>query len=226
MQALYASRMKKVKYDISFIHTGQVHIEKFGSLVAELSPNLLINHIVDESLLTHAQQFGVDSILKSNLLAQLEALSLVSKVIVITCSSIGGIAEEIDNLNGCKVQRVDQAMADFAVENGNNILVLAALESTLEPTRELLLKSLAKHNSKSKLTLCRVENAWDYFLAGKMEQYYDQISVVITSNETKYDLIVLAQASMSEVQNNVNVSIPVISSPRLGVERAIKALTI
>ncbi|MGF1807582.1 hypothetical protein L4C31_20275 [Aliivibrio sifiae] len=59
-----------------------------------------------------------------------------------------------------------------------------------------------------------------------MDQYYDQISAVITSNETKYDLIVLAQASMSEVQNNVNVSIPVISSPRLGVERAIKALTI
>ena len=215
-----------MKYDISFIHTGQVHIEKFDSLVSELSPNLLINHIVEESLLTHAQQFGIDSILKSNLIAQLEALSLVSKVIVITCSSIGGIVEEITNLNGCIVQRVDQAMADFAIENGNNILVLAALESTLKPTHELLLKSLATHNSKSKLTLCRVENAWDYFLAGKMDQYYDQISAVITSNETKYDLIVLAQASMSEVQNNVNVSIPVISSPRLGVERAIKTLMI
>ena len=215
-----------MKYDISFIHTGQVHIEKFASLVTELAPNLLVNHVVDESLLIHAQKFGVDSVLESNLMVHLETLSTVSKVIVVTCSSIGGIAERIGNLNGCKIQRIDQAMADFAVEHGNNILVIAALESTLAPTRELLTKSISEHNANPTLTFYHIENAWDYFLSGQMDKYYDQISAVIISNENKYDLIVLAQASMSGVQNQVNVSIPVLSSPRLGVERAIRALTI
>ncbi len=215
-----------MKYDITFMHTGQVHIEKFGPLVAELSPKLKVNHVVDESLLTHAQKFGVDSNLKSKLIAQLDTLSLESKVIVITCSSIGTIAEEVTYLNGCVIQRVDQAMADFAVENGDNILVLAALESTLEPTRDLLMKSLATYQSASKITLYRIEHAWESFLAGKMDDYYDQISAVISANEKKFDLIVLAQASMSEVQAKVNVSIPIVSSPRLGVERAIKALDV
>ena len=215
-----------MEYDISFIHTGQVHVEKFGLLVSELASELLVNHIVDESLLIHAQKFGIDDELESRLNVLLEILSLKSKVIVITCSSIGGITEKLSNLNGCKIQRVDQAMSDFAIDNGNNILVIAALESTLEPTRKLLENSKIKRSSKSLITFYHIKNTWDYFLSGQMDEYYAQISKVITSNEKKYDLIVLAQASMSEVQTKINVSIPVISSPRLGVQRAIKSLTI
>jgi len=213
-----------VQYDISFIHTGEVHINKFGPLVAELDPTLRVNHVVDESLLIHAQKFGVDSWLETHLKSHLEALSLVSHVIVVTCSSIGGIAETLGELNGCKIQRIDKAMADFAIQNGKEILVMAALESTLAPTRELLVQSMNTLGSQSTLTFCHVENAWKYFLSGNMEQYYEKISKAITSNANTCDLIVLAQASMSEVEHKVHVSIPVISSPRLGVQRAIDSL--
>jgi hypothetical protein len=215
-----------VKYDISFLHTGEVHIAKFAALVAELNPELTLNHVVDESLLLHAQQCGADATLERNLTAHLDALSLVSKVVVVTCSSVGGIAEKIGVLNGCIIQRIDKAMADFAVQNSNNILVVAALESTLAPTHDLLLDSMTMLGLTPRLTFHHVKQAWDYFLAGEMGHYYEQIGAAIIANETKYDLVVLAQASMSEVENRIKVSIPVISSPRLGVERAIAASVI
>jgi len=213
-----------VQYDISFIHTGEVHIQKFGPLVAELDPTLRVNHVVDESLLIHAQKFGSDSWLETHLKAHLQVLSLTSKVIVVTCSSVGAIAENLGSLNGCKIQRIDKAMADYAIKNGKEILVMAALESTLAPTKALLEQSMKALGGRATLTFCHVENAWEYFLSGNMKQYYDQISKAIISSANKCDLIVLAQASMSEVENIVNVSIPVISSPKLGVKRAIDSL--
>jgi hypothetical protein len=215
-----------VKYDISFIHTGQVHIEKFAALAQELASQLIINHVVDESLLIHAQKFGVDEKLKANLTSHLIALSKVSKVIVVTCSSIGGIAENIGLLNGCHIQRIDQAMSDFAVQNGHNILVAAAVESTLEPTGKLLEDSMFSAGTTPKITFLYIEKVWDYFIAGQMDKYYQEIGNVLISKEENYDLIVLSQASMSGVENNINLSIPIVSSPRLGVQRAISTLII
>ena len=213
-----------MKYDISFIHTGQAHIKKFSAIVDELNSQLNINHVVDESLLIHAQEFGADAWLATNLKVHLEALSLTSKVIVVTCSSIGAMAEDIGQLNGCKVQRIDQAMADHAVKHGKKILVMAALESTLAPTRELLAKSMKQQGVETSFSFCLVENAWEDFLSGHMNNYYTKIASAISENEKQYDLIVLAQASMSEVEKHIKVSIPVISSPRLGVKRALQAL--
>ena len=215
-----------MNHDISFLHTGDVHIAKFAALMNELAPELSVNHVVDESLLLHAQKFGADSILEKNLLTHLETLSLVSRVVVVTCSSVGGIAEKIGRLNGCVIQRIDKAMTDFAVQNGKQILVVAALESTLAPTRELLLDSMTTLGLTPTLAFHHVEQAWDYFLAGEMDQYYELIGEAIIAKKSQYDLVVLAQASMSEVESRITVPIPIISSPRLGVKRAIEALVI
>ena len=83
-----------MKYDISFIHTGEVHFAKFNALVGELAPKLSIHHVADESLLSHAQKYGVDSTLKKKLGLIIEKLSLEAKIIVVTCSSIGSLQKK------------------------------------------------------------------------------------------------------------------------------------
>ncbi|MCJ8312570.1 MAG: hypothetical protein HRU38_05495 [Saccharospirillaceae bacterium] len=213
-----------MKYAISFIHTASVHINTFNTILADLAPQLTINHIVDESLLTYAQQHGVDSVLKQKVNTMLAELSLQSKVIVITCSSIGAIAENIGQLNGCVIQRIDRAMADFSVQNGNNILVVASLESTLTPTHDLLKSSVLTIGKTPKFTVQCIDNAWDNFVKGDMEAYYADIIKVLKLSEQKYDLIVLAQASMAGVESSVELSIPLVSSPILGVKKAISVL--
>ena len=213
-----------MKYDISFIHTGEAHVEKFNSLVEALAPELLVSHVVDESLLAHAQQFGVDATLKAKLRAIIEKLSLETRIIVVTCSSIGSVAEDVGSINGCNVQRVDRAMADYAAAHADNILVVAALQSTLKPTKELLQDSIKKTGSSSKIMLNCIDDAWQYFLSGQMEKYYDEIAHVLMAKQQDYDLILLAQASMSDVESRIKLCVPVLSSPRIGVERAIRSL--
>jgi len=215
-----------MKHDITFIHTAKIHINTFNALLNELAPKLNVHHVVDESLLAYAQQHSVDAILEAKVAKQIEELSVNSKVIVITCSSIGAIAENISSINGCVILRVDRAMADFAVINGKNILVVAALESTLEPTNELLKSSIQNTHTSPKVTFKCLNNAWDYFLSGNMEGYFKEIATALKLNEAQYDLIVLAQASMAGVVDQVDLSIPIISSPKLGAQCAIDALTI
>ena len=128
-------------YDIAFLHTAKVHVETFGNLVKELGPNFSVHHVVDESLLKDARKHGITPELEKRIhQAMQDATSTGAKVVVCTCSTIGGIAESSGETSGQGFisMRIDRAMADEAVNTGERILVVAALESTLASTKELL----------------------------------------------------------------------------------------
>ena len=57
--------------------------------------------------------------------------------ILFTCSSIGPAVETAATLTDVPVLRVDQPMADKAVQLGKRIGVIATLSTTLEPTSDL-----------------------------------------------------------------------------------------
>ncbi len=77
-------------------------------------------------------------------------------VVVCTCSTIGGSAEQTRLPHGQSVLRVDRAMAERAVEIGSRIVVAAALESTLAPTTELIQDVAAQQGARSRSTRCCV----------------------------------------------------------------------
>jgi hypothetical protein len=211
-------------FDITFIHTAEVHKSTFQLLITELSPELKVRHLVEESLLDKAQKYGLTDQLKKEICGIIDKLSSESRVIVCTCSTIGGIAEGYSSPERI-VQRIDRAMADYAVENGYKVLVLAALESTIKPTTELINSSLENFDCHTDFDYQVVEDAWLQFTSGDYVAYYDKIKLAVEKNQEKYDMVLLAQASMAGVSNVGVFNVPVISSPRLGVERAIFALS-
>jgi hypothetical protein len=212
----------KNRYDIAFLHTGQVHIETFQSLIHELAPDLHVYHAVNEHLLLHAQKFGVDKTLYSQTADILLKLSCQSELTVCTCSSIGAIAEQVAQQYHKKIIRIDRPMADKAVQY-RHILVLAALESTLEPTRSLLEASAKSTSKPVKIDYQVVKHAWPYFIAGDTRTYNRLIKEVIKKEADHYDVIVLAQASMAGAASAPITQTPILSSPRLGVQAAIKS---
>ncbi|USD66891.1 hypothetical protein [Vibrio sp. SCSIO 43136] len=211
-------------YDISFLHTGQIHVDNFERIIKEIAPEVITHHHVDESLLIYAQRHGMDEELSSRITTVLDSLSEKSRLIVVTCSSIGQVAEQLDGLNGCIIQRIDRAMADKAAQLGGKILVLAAVESTLQPTLELLESSMERIEAISDINFHCVKDAWPHFVDGDLEQYHLKIKDGIEANSLGFDVVVLAQASMAGVCQSISSSMPILSSPRLGVERAVKAL--
>ena len=112
-------------------------------------------------------------------------------------------------------------MGDQAVTH-ERVLLLAALSTTIEPSLALL--ETSEGNCIRQLDTFVVEGAWERFLDQDNQGYYDKIKAVIKQKARDYDVIVLAQASMSGAASLVEVDIPVLSSPRLGVKRAIETL--
>jgi hypothetical protein len=211
---------------ITFIHTVDVLINVFSTLIEKHQLDINTEHIVHSELLKDAIDKGMTETLSNKIKDVFISHSIDSDWLVCTCSTLGEVAENITLANGNKVIRIDRAMADLAVNSGNNILVLAALESTLLPTASVLESSQKNHNTNNKIDYQVVENCWSYFLNGETDKYHQVIAKDIESKQNDYDCIVLAQASMSGATLLVNNKRALIlSSPEIGIQTLVKQLS-
>jgi hypothetical protein len=214
-------------HDIAFLHTSPVHVPTFDRLMQELAPTLHVAHSVREDLLADAQQEGVDSpgLIGRVHAALAEAASTGAAVVVCTCSTLGGIAEDSDGLAACRVTRIDRAMADLAARSGPQVLLVAALHSTLGPTAALLQTSARRLGAGLDIDSLVVADAWAHFQAGDHTRYIDTVATAV-ANAAPAGTVVLAQASMAPAAERLAVrGISALTSPRLGVEHAIGLLS-
>jgi hypothetical protein len=63
-----------------------------------------------------------------------------------------------------------------------------------------------------------VEGAWSRFEQGDHEGYLDAVAAALCELGEGADAVVLAQASMAPAVGRVEMSVPVLSSPRLAIE--------
>ena len=198
---------------IGYLHTADVHVETFHALTAERGQQDV--HLVDATLLADARAHGVDASLEARLADRLRELAGQGPdVIVCTCSTLSGYAERIPL--PVPVLRVDRPMAEAAVAIGGRIAVVATVESTLAPTRDLLLECAP--DAKVQLAPCL--NAWPHFEAGDQEAYRQAVAAHIRTLDA--DVIVLAQASLTPAAELLgDLTIPVLSSPRTAVDQAV-----
>ena len=208
------------------MHTAAAHESVFGELISEIAPELKLRHVVDESLLADARAAGwIGPDLDERIgRAMFSAASTGAGVVVCTCSTIGGAAERSGDGHDLITQRVDRAMADAAVQLGPKVLIAATLDSTLAPTRKLLDDSADRLGVSVSCRELLVENAWPHFEKSAHKAYVGAIEDAVTANIDGMDVVVLAQASMAEAGERCrSLPVPVLSSPRPGVEAAIAA---
>lgn len=214
------------QHDLAFLHTAAIHEQTFARLCEEIAPAFRIRHVVDESLLADAREHGITETLAKKVHgAVTQAAATGAAVVVCTCSTIGGLAESTETAGEFTAMRIDRAMADAAVSAGPRILVIAALASTLEPTRSLLHSSARNAKVHITVTDALVENAWESFLNGDQDTYHALVAEAVQAGLAVADVIVLAQASMAKVADAFSGRpVPVLSSPRLGVRAAVNLL--
>jgi hypothetical protein len=177
-------------------------------------------HVVDASLLTDARRrHGADDDLRARIGTRIAELAGHGAVaLVCTCSTIGATAEEMGGTLGVPVTRVDRAMARTAVRSGDRIAVVAAVESTIAPTRALLAESADAAGRPVELVDAPCLDAWSLFEAGDHDRYLARLASHLAEIDGAVDVIVLAQASMAPVESRVQLRSLLLSSPRLAVE--------
>ncbi|WP_437481609.1 hypothetical protein WME75_38445 [Sorangium sp. So ce1014] len=182
-----------------------------------------MRHEVQESLLADALEAGaITEGIRSATATVVQALaSDGAKVVVCTCSTLGGVAEAVP-VSDCVVMRIDRPMAEQAVASGRRILVLAALRSTFQPTVALLRQTASDASRSIDVAEVLCGRAWRLFEAGDYPGYAGEIARTIEATALPGDLVLLAQASMAPAAELVrHLEIPVLSSSQSGVDAAV-----
>jgi hypothetical protein len=210
---------------VGFLHTASAHAETFDLLMEELAPSLEREHLVRPALLQRARLAGAaDRRLRLDVSTAIAAFRDPTLVLC-TCSTIGGLAEQCGRERGVDVLRVDRPMAERAVRSGQRIAIVAALASTLAPTRTLL-ESLAREAELSvELVDAPCLDAWPLYEAGDEVGFHRRVASHVETLDRSCGAVVLAQASMEPAARIVSRAVPVLASPRLAVEAVYRLLT-
>lgn len=208
-----------------FFHSGAMHVPVFEAMVRGLEGDIPVRHAVREDLLARAQAEGTgEAVLEA--VAE-EILGLVRQgaaVVLCTCSTLGPGAERAATRTAVPVLRIDRPMVDRALDLGGRILIVAALASTLAPTRDLIERVAAERGLSPTIREVVAEGAWPLFEAGDREAYWRRIAAAVRPQVTDVDAVVLAQASMAGAAELLaDTGVPVLSSPETGVRAAVDA---
>lgn len=206
---------------LGLIHTVSKLAPTFDDLVARLLPGVDTVVIADELLLKRAVRSGsVDGTTQRRLQEHVAALSEFDvDAVLVTCSSVGGLVDQIAPGSAVPVIRVDQAMAEQAVTLGGRIGVLATLSTTLEPTTELIERTATAAGRNVDVVSRVCAGAFEALDAGDVARHDAMVADELTSLASEVDVVVLAQASMARIAATLpELDIPVLSSPRLAVE--------
>ena len=212
---------------IAFLYTLEANKILFRPYIAQyLADNsVTISHYVNEQLLKQAMADGLTPYVISQVQQEIQKIAKTgADIIICTCSTIGDAAEQTANLTA-RVIRVDRPMAERAVQN-SKVHVLAALESTIEPTLELLQQCAKQLNQSPEIAFDVIPGAWQYYADGDAVSYVKTIANHIEHNEFSGDTIVLAQASMAPAVEYVqHRPTTILSSPTLCCQYLSKLVT-
>ncbi len=210
---------------LALLHTSPTLSPMFNELTARILPGVRVLHFVDESLIKNTIAAG--RLEKATMRRLIDLVSSTfdagADATLVTCSSIGPAVDLAAQLHDRPVLRVDRPMAERALAAGSRIAVLATLSTTLQPTADLVRTVAAEHGQEIALSEHLCEGAFEAVMAGNAATHDRIVGEGLTRAMQGVDAIVLAQASMARVLTTMPegaVTVPVFSSPELGVERA------
>jgi Asp/Glu/hydantoin racemase len=147
--------------------------------------------------------------------------------VMVTCSSIGPGVKVAREVYDFPVLRVDEPMAESAVNAGRRIGVAATLSTTLEPTIQLIQETAASRGRPVEIVPCLCRGAFEAVLAGDTEKHDRMVMESLVSLRDQADLIVLAQASMTRVLAKLSPgATPILSSPELALHHVRRNLAV
>lgn len=182
---------------LTILHTTLATTTTIPAMIRELYPDeFYIVNVLDYSLLNDIKCSGrmSASIIERFIQYACIAKNNGSDALLLACSSLGKAADIARELLDIPLYKIDEPMADQAVNSGNNILVLGTVKSTLEPTSDLI-RSKRKSQEQS-ITCILIPDVFELYEIDR-EQHDQRIAEVIQEHLNTYDVIVLAQASMA-----------------------------
>jgi Asp/Glu/hydantoin racemase len=214
---------------LGLIHTSATLVPVFQTLCQEQLANVNVFNMVDDSL--------IKDVIANGKLTPATAKRVVNQVasaeaagadyILVTCSSIGAAVETAATLSSVPVIRVDQAMADLAVQTGKKIGVIATLPTTLAPTSDLVKRRAIVAGKDIELVSRLCDGAFEALMSGDTAKHDEMVGNALKALSKEVDVILLAQASMARVVDTLKSEekiVPILSSPGEAIKQLAKLI--
>lgn len=210
---------------IAFVHTGAVVIAPVVDRARAALPDATFVNYLDDRIVADLGD-GERAASVPRRVADLAraAQAAGAEVVMLTCSSISHLAAPTADEVGIPVLRIDEAMADAAVDAGSRIAVIATLPTTLAPTVALLRERAERAGRSPVLVDEVVEGAFAAVSSGDRDAHDALVGAAIVRLAAEVDVVVLAQASMASAAAVVDVGVPVLTSIAPGIDRLRKTI--
>ena len=208
---------------LAIIHTTSATVDSMKALAAEMLPGCELVNFVDDSILPQLGRNGGS-------LAEVEerlihyarfAEQVGADVILEACSSVGEVVANMQSAVSIPIVRIDEVMAEKAVERGERLGVAATLATTLQPTTRLLKSKAQAAGKQVEITPVLIEGAYEKLMSGDREGHDNMLVEKLQELASTLDIVVLAQASMARVLPRLSPADQdrILVSPRLAMER-------
>ena len=213
---------------LAIIHTTPATVESMKALASEVLPGCDLVNFVDDSILPQLASNGGDlREVEERLIHYARFAEQVgADVILEACSSVGEVVNKMQAAVSIPIVRIDEAMAEEAVQRGNRLGVAATLQTTLAPTARLLQAKAAAAGRQVEITPLLIEGAYQKLMAGDREGHDTLLIEKLQDLARDMDVVVLAQASMARVLPGIPEAerSKFMSSPRLAMQRVEKEI--
>lgn len=219
-----------MKKSIAIVQTSAVSSAELKALCEEIMPEVTVYQIIDDSLIKEVNAnggptYGVKRRMY-NYYQQAESLGV--DAILNQCSSVGEVADAIKPFISVPVVKVDEAMAEKAVSLGKKIAVVATVPTTVGPSVRLVEQKAREMGKEIEIETHLVKDAMMILIEkGDVETHNKMVLGEVEAAAESCDVVVLAQGSMTVLLPLLgHIQKPVLTSPRLGVERVKEVLGI
>lgn len=192
---------------------------------SQLGEDVEMLSLQDPSVLAEVREAGyVTAAPAARLIGMyMDAVQQGAQAIINLCSSVGEVADCIQDAArylGVPIVRVDEEMCREAVRKGRKIAVMATLPTTLEPTRNTVLRVAREMGRRVELVDVLVDGAFGL----DQEQFRALMAEHAGRVAKDVDVILFAQGSMAYCESYIAdmYQKTVLSSPRFGAA-ALKA---
>lgn len=209
---------------IVLLQTSMVSFETFNQLFSEIIPEAHVSNLVDEDLLNtlNLNKGITPSIIQRICQYCIFAEAAGADLIFSQCSSTRAGIECARKMVRIPVVMVDDGMTEKAVAMGLRIGVAATAAATISPTVSALAQVAKNGGKEIEVKTYLADGALDVLMKEKNREKHNALVLdLLRQAEKENDVIVLAQGSMITLEPYLSqFSVPVLTSPRLGVEKA------
>lgn len=216
------NRTEQKTMRISFLHTLEGNRKIFDDAAKDLRlSNEKLRHEIRTDLRLSVQQTGtVTEEVADQIKRCLVELSTDADAVVVTCATLSPVAAAIDDLP-VPIVRADAALAAAAAQIGGHIVVLCAVESSVEPTRRLF-EEYVNEKIDSVKVVC-VAGIWDLFSSGNLNAC---LAEVARAADQAYDagasVVAFAHPWMAQAAPLVSAGRVVLDSPHAALQTICK----